>query len=211
LALMAGSAAHADYYVCTNAKGAKVYGDKPPSTCVGDIEEHNPDGTLKATIPAPETPEQRRKREEEQRRRRDEQERACAQRDREKALLETYASESEIEAARKRALAGKQSSIGRAQDKIKVLDREKKKLDDEAEFYVKREMPDKLKRAFENNAVLRDQQEHAIADAEQEKARINTAYDADVKLFRSLQANGPTLCVRTASGLTSPASPAGSR
>ncbi|HEX7156425.1 MAG TPA: hypothetical protein VF229_04365, partial [Burkholderiaceae bacterium] len=107
--------------------------------------------------------------------------------------------------------------IGRAEDRIKVLDREKKRLDDEAEFYAGREMPDKLKRAFENNAVLRDQQERAIADAEQEKTRINAAYDADVKLFRAVEANGQTLCARTrparssAADLTSPVWPAESR
>jgi hypothetical protein len=68
--------------------------------------------------------------------------------------------------------------------------RERRKLDSEAEFFTKREMPDKLKRAFEGNAALTRSEEKIIADSRAEMQRINERYDAERRRWRELVSGG---------------------
>ena len=174
-------------YVC-QYKGHTITGGLPPPECKDqDVRELNPDGTLHRLIPAPLTREQRRKRDQEEQERllQEESERAQARRDR--ALLETYGSVSEIEAARQRTIAARQTLVDRAQQRIEQYARERKKLDDEAEFYAKRDMPAKLKDAFAANAALAAQQERTKADVLQEMRGLNQRYDADIKRYRELE------------------------
>ncbi len=185
--LLAPPALGSYLYVC-QYKGHTISGGLPPPECKDqDVRELNPDGTLHRLIPAPLTREQRRKRdqEEEERLRQEEAERAQARRDR--ALLETYGSVSEIEAARQRTIAARQVLVDRAQQRIEQYARERKKLDDEAEFYAKREMPAKLKDAFAANAALAAQQEKTKADVQQEIRALNERYDADIQRYRELE------------------------
>jgi len=174
-------------YVCTT-HGRTISGGLPPPECKGeDIRELNADGTLHRIIPAPLTQEQRKKRDqdEEARRQQEEQERAQSRKDR--ALLETYGSVSEIEAARARSIANQQVLVDRADQRIEQYGRERKRLDNEAEFYAKREMPAKLKEAFEANRVLVDQQQRVKAKVLQDIADINTRYGAEIKRYRELE------------------------
>jgi hypothetical protein len=174
-------------YVC-NIHGHTLSGGLPPSECKGeDIRELNPDGTLHRLIPAPLTPEQRKKRDQEEHERMlaEEAERAQARKDR--SLLETYGSVSEIEAARTRTIASRQVLVDRADQRIAQYAKEKKRLDDEAEFYAKREMPAKLKDAFEANKALTAQQEKTKADVIQEMRVLNARYDAEAKRYQELE------------------------
>jgi len=174
-------------YVCTT-HGHTISGGLPPPECKGeDIRELNADGTLHRVIPAPLTQEQRKKRDqdEEARRQQEEQDRAQSRKDR--ALLETYGSVSEIEAARARSIANQQVLVDRADQRIEQYGRERKRLDNEAEFYAKREMPAKLKDAFEANRVLVDQQQRVKAKVLQDIADINTRYGAEIKRYRELE------------------------
>ncbi len=188
-ALVLAPAAQAQQYlyVC-QYKGHTISGGLPPPECKDqDIRELNRDGTLHRLIPAPLTPQQRKARElaEEERMRQEESERAQARKDR--ALLETYGSVSEIEAARQRTVAARQVLVDRAQQRIEQYARERRKLDDEAEFYAKREMPAKLKDAFAANALLAAQQEKTKTDVLQEIRALNRRYDADVQRYRELE------------------------
>ncbi len=181
------SAQSAFLYVCTNAAGRTISGDRPPPECKDrDIRVLNPDGTVKQVISAPLTREQRRVQEaaEEERMRKEEADRAQARKDR--ALLETYGSVDEIEASRARSLAARQVIIERANQRIVQYQRERKRLDDEAEFYAKRDMPASLKSKFEANAELLKQQEKTRADSQLEIQRLNERYDAEAKRYREL-------------------------
>jgi hypothetical protein len=178
----------AETYVCTDRSGHTIAGPEPPPECRDrDVRVLNPDGSLKRIIPAPLTQEQRRKRdaEEELRMRQEESERAQARRDR--ALLETYSNVDEIDSARKRSLAGRQMLIDRADQRIAQYEKERKRLDDEAEFYVNRELPLKLKDAFEANKALVEQQEKTRADAQLEMKRINERFDAERRRYMELE------------------------
>ncbi len=178
-------------FVCTDGRGRTYTGDRQPPECANlEIRVLNRDGSLRQVIPAPLTPEQKLARDAEERRKAEEAERALEQRRRDRSLLETYASETEIEALRRKTLESREQQIARSEERLKRLAAERKKLDDEAEFYVRREQPAALKRAFVNNAELVKTEQAIIADTRAEMARINERFDAEVKRFRELVQGG---------------------
>ncbi|HXF47686.1 MAG TPA: DUF4124 domain-containing protein [Burkholderiaceae bacterium] len=197
LALACG-AAQAQLYVCTTASGRTITADRPPPECADrPIRELRSDGSVRRVIEPPLTAEQRAAREAERKRQIEEAERQREQMRRDLSLLETYANEAEIEASRNRALADRQVLIERAIKRMEEIKRERKKLDDETEFYVKRELPEKLKRALAANNDMLRAQEKIIADAKADMARVNERYDAEVKRFRELVKAGATPATRT--------------
>jgi hypothetical protein len=187
LGLLLATGAAAQMFVCKK-DGHTITRDVPPPECKDvEVRELNVDGSLKRVIPAPLTREERRRRDQEEKARLLDEENERAQAYRDRALLETYGSIEEIEATRRRNLAGRQLLVDRADQRIAQYQREKKRLDEEAEFYAKKEMPTKLKDAFEANKVLVDQQQKTRADALVEMQRINERFDADVARYRELQ------------------------
>jgi hypothetical protein len=197
-ALLAATPAAANVFVCTDAHGRVITSDRPPPECAKvPIRELRPDGSVRRVIEPPLTAEQRRERAEQARREYQEQERRRAQARRDIALMETYASEDEIESARQAALASRQALIDRAHSRLDNFARERKRLDDEAEFYANRKMPDKLAHAFEANASLTQSEQKLIADMQAEMARINERFDAELKRFRELVLAGARPLART--------------
>ena len=175
-------------YVCTTSSGHTISGDLPPPECKDrEVRVLNPDGSVKQVIPAPLTREGRKKREEEESKRRQEEESERKQTQQDRSLLEAYGSVEEIDAARDRAIAGQQSLIERANSRLKQYEREKKRLDDEAEFYTKHEQPAQLKEQFETNAALTRQQEKARAAAEHEIEQIKDQFNARKKRYLELE------------------------
>lgn len=197
---LTGAAAQSSIFVCSDAKGRTISGDRPPAECVGAIRELRSDGSVRRVIEPPLTAEQKAARAAEEKRQREEAERQRAQMRKDLALLETYASEEEIENARAQALATRQALIERAMRRMEEHRRERSKLDSEAEFYAKREMPDKLKRAFEGNAALMRSEEKIIAEARAEMQRINERFDAERKRWRELVSAGAMPVQRNAGG-----------
>jgi hypothetical protein len=187
----------AQLYVCTTPGGRTLTGDTPPPECHGvQIRELNRDGSVRRVIDPPLTSEQKKKREDDDKARREREHAAQEQLRRDRALLEAYASEDEIEAARDRLLAARQGLIDRANQQLKEYKVDRKRLDDEAEFYAKREMPDKLKRALADNTALQEQQLHQIDDIRAEMQRINEHYDNDLRRYRELLLRGATASPR---------------
>lgn len=174
-------------FVC-KVGGHTYSGGVPPPECKQEeIRVLNPDGTLQRIIPAPLTAEQRKAREEAEREQARKDEEAMAQSRKDRALLETYRSASEIEAARQRSLAARQDLVDRAQRRIDQYAEERKRLDGEAEFYAKRELPARLKNALQANEDLAAQQEKAKADNLQEIKSLNQRYDNELKRYRYLE------------------------
>jgi hypothetical protein len=186
-------AAWCQLYVCTTPGGRTLTGDLPPPECQNVvIRELNRDGSIKRVIEPPLTPEQKKRREEEDKKRHEREMQAQEQLRKDRALLETYGSEDEIESSRDRTLASRQALIDRANQQLKEFKLDRKRLDDEAEFYAKRAMPDKLKRAIEANATLQAQQLKTIDDIRADMQRINERYDGELQRFRELVMRGAT-------------------
>lgn len=204
-ALLAGwlafaGTASANLFVCTDARGRTISADRPPPECADrPIRELRSDGSVRRIIEPPITPEQRAAREAEEKRRQQEAEVRREQMRRDLALLEAYANEQEIETTRNRALADRMRLIERAQQRRAELEKERKKLDVEAEFYANRALPDTLKRGYETVDRLLASEDKIIADVRADMARINERFDAEAKRYRELVSSGAT--PRSISGL----------
>jgi hypothetical protein len=196
--MLAAPAAQAQLFVCTDARGRTISGDRPPPECADKaIRELRSDGSVRRVIEPPLTPEQKAARAAEEKRQRDEADRQRAQMRRDLSLLETYANEDEIEKARNQALASRQQLIERAQKRLEDHRKERRKLDSEAEFYAKRTMPDKLKRSFEGNDALIRSEERIIRDVRADMERVNERYDDELQRFRRLVSAGAQPVLRT--------------
>lgn len=194
------TAAPGDLFVCTDARGKTITSDRPPPECADrPIRELRSDGSVRRVIEPPPTAEQRAQKAAEDRRKADEERLRRDQARRDRALLETYAVEQDIEQARMRAVENRRTIVDRARNRMDELQRERKKLDAEAEFYAKREQPDKLKRAYTSNAALVQAQEKIIADTEAEIKRINERFELERKRFRELVQGGAKPAERSAS------------
>jgi hypothetical protein len=175
-------------YACTDRNGHAHMEAEPPAACRDvDVREMNPDGSVRRVIAAPLTRAQRAARDAEEHQKILDEEKERKQESRDRSLLETYGSVDEIEAARQRSLSGQKTLLARADDRIKQYQKEKKRLDDEAEFYEKREMPPKLKDAFASNKALTETQEDARTKALKEMEAINQRYDAEKKRYLELE------------------------
>ena len=176
-------------FKCKPPNSTTIYRENLPAECKDvEIVELYPDGSVKRVIPAPLTPEQRRKKQEDERKRDD-----CNKRNQDRArkdnsLLSTYPIEEDLLAARDRALANKNMLIDQQNEKLKELKAEFKRLQDEGEFYARRQMPEELKRNLDGNAALRDQAAHAIGAILAEMERISQSFDADLQRYRELVA-----------------------
>jgi hypothetical protein len=191
-AALAASSAHAEVYSCT-VGGRTITSDQQPWECRDvPIRVLNPDGTTKLTIEPPLTPDQLRKRDEE----RHEQDRlADVRREQlrhDRSLLETYASEDEIVSARDRALASRQTAVDRAVETLDEHRKERVKLDNEAEFYTKRDLPPQLKRQLEQNEDSQHKEQKIIADIRTEMQRISEHFEVDRLRFHELMQSGAT-------------------
>jgi hypothetical protein len=191
-AALGATSAHAAVFVCTIG-GRTITGDQPPRECNGvTIRELNPDGTTKSTIEPPQSQEQKDREAQAkllaERRIQADQD----QRRRDRSLLETYSSEGEIVAARDRALSGRQNAIDRAEETLDEHRKERLKLDNEAEFYAKRELPPQLKRGLELNQDSQNSEKKIIADIRADLQRISARFDADRARFHELMQNGAT-------------------
>ncbi len=191
--LFVAAPAHAQLYVCTTAAGKTITADRPPLECQDrPVRELRSDGSVRRVIEPPMTAEQRAARDAEAKRQVEEHERQRSQMRRDLSLLETYAHESEIEASRNRALADRQVLIERASKRMDELKRERKRLDNESEFYTKRELPEKLKRSLANNNEMVSAQQKSISDTRADMQRVNERYDAEIRRFRELVKAGAT-------------------
>ena len=103
---------------CCQLQGKKVCGDRLPDQCVGKPHTvRGPGGTVRQ-VDGMLTPEQRNQKEAEEKRKVAEKEAQAEQRRKDNALLATYMSERDIDAARQRAETDVQTAIKQAEEKI---------------------------------------------------------------------------------------------
>jgi hypothetical protein len=200
---LAAAPASATMYVCTTPSGRTITSDRPPAECANvPIRELRPDGSVRRVIEPPLTAEQRKARSEQAQREKQEHEAKRSQARQDLALLETYATEKDIEAARKAALVSRQAMIERSMKRLDNFAVERKKLDEEAEFYVNRKIPDKLEHAIEANRSLVEAEHRLIAEMQADLARINKRFDAEAERYRELVAAGAKPFLRAGEGGT---------
>ena len=200
---LAAAPAAATMYVCTTPAGKTITADRPPPECANvTIRELRSDGSVRRVIDPPPTPEQRKAQSEQAQREQQQKEAKRAQARQDIALLETYASEKDIEAARKAALTSRQAMIDRSKKRLETFAAERKKLDEEVEFYVNRKIPDKLEHAIEANTSLVEAEQRLIGEMQADMARINKRFDTEAERYRDLMSAGARPLVRASEGGT---------
>ena len=189
--LAAHAAEQASIYTCRDRAGRTITSDRPIPECNDRaVRELGPSGIVKREIAAPLTPEQQRQKDIDDRKKRLADDAAREKRRRDSALLAAYSNESQIEAARRRALADAEDSIKTSHLHLTDLTSEKKSLAQEAEFYKNKRMPLPVKRRLDDNEAAITDEEATIKMRQSDVERINQRYDEELKRFRELTDTG---------------------
>ena len=188
-ALACTGVAHAATYKWVDDKGVVHYSDKMPPEAVdkGNVELNKQGIAIKRTDPAP-TPEQRRaKAAEEERQRQLAKDREVVDR-RDRALVQSYTSEDEIDLARSRALGTIESQLGSAQAYSVQLAKRRQELDERRKSYGDKPVPPAIERELESIASELGKQDAFIAEKKREAVAVTARYDADKQRWRELRA-----------------------
>ena len=179
-------------YTCIDANGTKLTSDRPIPECSNrDQRVLNADGSPNRIVPPTPTADERAA--EEQREREAAGERA-ARNDairRDRNLLSRFPDEAAHAKARAKALDDVGNSVRISEARITLLKAERKPLLDEAEFYVGKSLPAKLKSALDANDAALDAQKALVQNQQGEVVRINGLYDAELARLKKLWAGTP--------------------
>jgi hypothetical protein len=198
-AALAGPAAAQKLYKYTDAKGNVIYTDKlPPSAAGKPSEQLNRQGTVTKRNEGALTPEQIVAKEAERKRKLEEDVAAKEERRKNMALLNTYSSEQDIAEARERAIKANADAVEEAQKKLGDAQKRQKELASEAEFYVKKPMPAKLKQDIQVNDAAIASHTELLEKKKKEIDAINARYDEDLRRYRELVKSGLAAPVATA-------------
>jgi hypothetical protein len=168
-------AAQAQSYRCVGTDGKKYYGQSVPPQCLGQpVEQLNERGmVVKRLDPAASAAERERKViEEEERKKREAQAKEQGRRD--NALLASYTSEQDIEAARVRALEGVQKAARDIEERIAALKK-------------RRSAPNQDVKTIDVDLAA---QEALLTAKKKESDGINAKYDEDKKRYIEITKRG---------------------
>jgi hypothetical protein len=186
--LAASGAARAATYKWVDEKGVVHYTDKiPPEDVNKGAVELNPQGVpVKKTDPTP-TPEQlRAKAAADQKQREIVMEREERAR-RDRALLSSYTSESEIDLARNRSLRTIESVVQSSKAYSEQLGKRKATIEAKRKAeYTDKPMPPTMERELESINLELARQDDLLALKQKEVLAVNARYDADKKRWQEL-------------------------
>ncbi|HSD42687.1 MAG TPA: DUF4124 domain-containing protein [Burkholderiales bacterium] len=194
-ALLVGAPAQAQrlYKYTDPVTGNTAYTDKLPAEASGKANEQlNRQGTVVKREPAAPTAEELAAREADRKRKLDEEMAAKEEKRKNQALLNTYASEKDINEARARALQANEEAIKEAERKVADAQKRQKQLATEAEFYQKRPMPGQLKLDIQNNQLELKAHGDLLDAKRKETAAINAKYEEDRRRYLELSKAGAT-------------------
>jgi Domain of unknown function (DUF4124) len=191
-AAVASSAQAQQIYSCTDANGKRLTSDRPLPECAArDQRVLNADGSVKKVLSPTLTAEEATQQEARDRA-------AAAARSahqdavrRDRNLTNRFPSEEAHAKARADALNDVRKAVESSERRMAVLAGERKPLMSEAEFYVGKPLPLKLKQALDANDATTDAQRTLIQNQQVELVRINALYDAELARLRRLWGGAP--------------------
>ncbi len=185
------SQAQVRLYRWIDAQGKVHYTDKVPTEAAGRAtDELNKQGAVVRKTEAALNAEQREQAERDRKRRIEEDVAMKEEKRKNMALLNTYASENDIEEARIRALKGNEDASRDAERKLVEARKRQAKFQAEAEFFVKRPMPAQLKQDIQVNELDLRTQGHVLDSKKKEVSVINAKYDEDRRRYVELTKSG---------------------
>ena len=189
LACAAGGSQAAGIYSCVDANGRRLTSDRPiPECSTREQRMLNTDGSVQRIVPPTRTLEEQA--EYEARERRAALERT-AQQDairRDRNLLVRFPDEQAHRKARAAALDDVDKGVRFSEGRLEELERERKPLLDEAEFYKGRQMPLKLRQQLDANDAATTAQRSLVQNQKDEILRIDRLYDAEFARLKKLWA-----------------------
>ena len=204
-AALAQAASAGGIYSCIDARGRRLTSDRPIPECLDREQQvRSQDGAVRKVLPPSYSPEER-ARLDEQRRRRELAE--AAQKDRirhDRNLLARFPDQAAHDRARQTALESVETASVNNEKRLAQLERERKTLADEAEFYPNRELPRALKARIENNKAAIEAQKVSAGHQVAERQRINARYDEELAHLRQLWGGA---ALGAASAATGPSTP----
>ncbi|MFA6313131.1 MAG: hypothetical protein WCV99_09575 [Sterolibacterium sp.] len=186
-AILAPSAHAAKSYCCSDERGRQVCGDSLPKECYGRAyREVSERGTTLRQVEAPLTAEQQAKRDAEVADKKKAERAAVEEKRKNQALLNTYASEKDVDLARERALADVENRTKEVQLKLNDAIKRKQKLDGELEFYKKKPMPLELTEQIKASEGEIKAQQNAIEAKKKEIEQVRVRFDGEKKRYLEL-------------------------
>jgi hypothetical protein len=187
LAGVMAPAGAAQIYTCIDANGKKLTSDRPIPAC-NDREqlELNADGSLRRRVPPTPTADERSEIEAREQRAALERanQREALRRDRN--LLARFPNEAAHHKAREAALEDTRKSLRVSEARLEALQKERKPLLDEAEFYIGKPLPGKLKQQMDGNEAATEAQRSLVLNQQAELVRVNALYDAELERLKKL-------------------------
>ncbi|MBL8330015.1 MAG: DUF4124 domain-containing protein [Rubrivivax sp.] len=176
-------------YSCVDERGRRITSDRPIPECnTREQRVLNQDGSLKAVRPPAMSAEERAELEARERKAA---EARAAQADaarRDRNLMQRYKTEATHQRAREAALDSVRVAQRITQNRLVDLQRERKPLLDEQEFYKGKPLPVRLKNQLDANDAALLAQRDAAAGQQTEIERINRIYDIELERLRRLWA-----------------------
>ncbi len=185
-------------YKCVDEKGVTYIGDTPPAACATVMMyEISRNGAVIRSIEPTPTPEQLKARLEEAERRKDAEKAAAEQKRKDIALLASYSNGREFDVARDRNIEPLTGRINNSTDRLKVIDKRMKVLEDEMEFYKAgksktaktRETPVPLLAEMQRLHSEKEALEKSIAGNVHEIEALKAKFDADKRRWLDLKAD----------------------
>jgi hypothetical protein len=177
----------AGIYSCIDANGKRLTSDRPIPECASrDQRLLNSDGSTRQVVPPVPTADERAAIEARQ------QEEALAravQREairRDRNLLQRFPSEAAHNKARQAALEDTRKALRISEARLAALEKERKPLLDEAEFYVGKQLPLKLRQQIDGNDATTEAQRDLLQNQKAELVRVNELYDLELERLRKL-------------------------
>ena len=176
-------------YTCVDAQGHKLTSDRPIASCM-DREQKvlNPSGTVRTKIAPALTAKERADQDAREKKELEERIRQNEEKRRDRALLARYPDKAMHDKERAEALAQVAAVRQAAMVRVEELQRQRKIVSDEMEFYKKdpSKAPPSLRRQVDEVAQSLAVQGRFIADQDGEIKRVNASFDEELVRLKQL-------------------------
>jgi len=177
----------AQIYSCIDATGKKLTSDRPIAECNSREQRVlNSDGSVKRVVPPVPTADERSEIEAREREAAAERSRKQEAIRRDRNLLARFPDEAAHRKARAAALDDVRKALRLSEERVALLTAERKPLMEEAEFYVGKPLPGKLRAQLDANDASTDAQRTLAQNQQLEVVRINKLYDAELERLKKL-------------------------
>ena len=213
MAALAPAFAQGTIFTCVDAKGRKLTSDRPIAECMDrEQKELNKTGSVRRVHGPQLTASERVAQEQKEREALQAKQRADEDRRREKALLARYPNAESHQRERTNAVSAVDAVIAEGNKRVAELKAQRKKLDEETEFYKAdpSKTPAKLKRQIEESEQQMAAQQRYVANQEEEKRRVQARFDEERAKLKVMWAGGGTVAVTAAAAAPPAASAAAS-